>query len=127
MTDNKWASSDLKWDEESKKYPFNLPTIEGKLYLENDMIEYDPVYLETFEISFDNYLANHPTGNSFPFTKEIVMKNMKGTLETLRNQARLDKLYMQKHQKEYMMKGHFGRPERGYTWKMFLYPDWIIL
>jgi hypothetical protein len=61
MTDNKWASSDLKWDEESKKYPFNLPTIEGKLYLENDMIEYDPVYLETFEISFDNYLANHPS------------------------------------------------------------------
>jgi len=115
MTDRdlKWADSDLKWEVEAKKYPFNLPIIEGKLHFENGIIVYDPRCLETFETSFDFYIANHPIGNSFPFKKELIMKNMKGILECLQNQAHLDMLNMQKYQKEYMMKGYVGTPERG--------------
>jgi hypothetical protein len=127
MTGSKWASSDLKWDEEATKYPFNLPTIEGNLYFENEIIVYDPRCLETFEISFDNYIANHPIRSLFPFTKELIMKNMTGILECLQNQARLTMLHNQEYQKKYMLKECLGTPERGYTSKVYLYPNWMIV
>ncbi len=114
-----------KWEKEMKAFLFNLPTIEGKLFFENNTIVYDPACLEIFEVDFDDYIANHPMGNSFSFKKEIIMKNMKETLESLQNQARLNHLYNEKHEKHYWTKGSLGTPERGYTYKVFLYPDWI--
>ena len=51
------------------------------------------------------------------------MKNMTGMVECLRNQARYAQKYENKYQKEYIMYSNMGTPERGYTDRVILYPD----
>jgi hypothetical protein len=125
FTKNQMTEIEFKYEKQSNRYPFELPMIECKLHLENQKIDYDVTCLTNFEKSFDDYIANHPIGNLFPFKKELIMKNMTGTFECLRNQARIDQKYQKEYQKEYILFSNMGTPERGYCSRIIFYPDFI--
>ena len=97
----------MTWTYEESDFQFKLPTIVGNLH--------DATCLENFETSFDDYIHHHPEGYSFPFKKEVVIKNMKGVLDYLHNLSNMTS------EKTFMSEGHLGNHQRGYVYKVVLY------
>ena len=108
----------MTWTYEESEYQFKLPIIVGNMLSLNKTLTYDATCLEIFETSFDDYIHHHPKGHSFPFKKEVVIKNMKGVLDYLQNVSNMKSSI---YEETFMSEGHLGNPQKGYVYKIVLY------
>ena len=94
-------------------YQFKLPTFVLDIDETFTDVKFTD-YLEVYMASFDEYISKHPTGDLFPFRRDVVIKNMAGV------QKMCELLLRSTKKNPYEQYGHLGTPERGYVYNVVI-------